>query len=122
MKIKEIGFAIYPSKDIERSRAFYEGVLGLVAPAHTENGEGGTWVEYDIGPGAAFAIGKMEGLEPSKDGPAVALEVDDFDVAMEDLRAASVVFLMEPIDTGVCRMASIADPDGNSILIHKRTV
>jgi len=122
MKIKEIGFAVYPSKDIARSRAFYEGVLGLVAPEHTEETGNSTWVEYEIGPGAALSIGKMDGLEPSKDGPSVALEVEDFDVAISELRAASVVFLMEPFDTPVCRMASIADPDGNSILIHKRTV
>lgn len=122
MKIKEIGFAIYPSKDIVRSRAFYEGVLGLTPPEHVEEngGEGGTWVEYDLGAGAAFAIGKMEGLEPSKDGPSIAFEVEDFDVAMTEIRAAGTVILMEPIETPVCRMTSIADPDGNSILIHKR--
>ena len=29
-------------------------------------------------------------------------------------------FRMGPMDTPVCRMAMILDPDGNSICIHKR--
>jgi predicted enzyme related to lactoylglutathione lyase len=83
--------------------------------------EGKSWIEYDIGPGT-LAISNMSGdlWKPSPDGPAIALEVADFDAAIAELRAAAVKFLIEPMDSGVCRMAIIADPDGNSLAIHKR--
>jgi predicted enzyme related to lactoylglutathione lyase len=58
--------------------------------------------------------------KPSADGPSVALEVGDFDGAVETLRAAKVSFAAEPMDSGVCRMAIVLDPDGNAITIHQR--
>ena len=54
------------------------------------------------------------------DGCTVAIEVEDFDAAIAALRQADVKITMEPLDTGVCQMAGIADPDGNPLLIHKR--
>lgn len=44
----EIAFTGTPVTDIERARAFYEGVLGLKP---TMEADGGLWVEYDIGNG-----------------------------------------------------------------------
>lgn len=120
MQITEIAFTGYPVTDVARARAFYEGVLKLKTGANFEH-EGKSWIEYDIGPGT-LAISNMSGEQwkPSSDGPAVALEVAEFDTAIAALRAAGVKFLIEPMDSGVCRMAIIADPDGNSLAIHKR--
>lgn len=58
--------------------------------------------------------------KPSSDGPAVPLEVEDFEAAVTHLRATAVKFHLEPMDSGVCHMAIVADPDGNSLVIHKR--
>lgn len=120
MQITEIAFTGYPVTDVPRARAFYEGVLKLKTGVTFEH-EGRSWIEYDIGPGT-LAISNMSGEQwkPSSDGPAIALEVADFDAAIAELRAAGVKFLIEPMDSGVCRMAIIADPDGNSLAIHKR--
>lgn len=118
MKIEEIAFSCYPVTDMARAREFYEGVLGLKATMDHEM-EGGHWVEYDIGEGT-LAIGKAEGMTPSPDGCSVALEVDDFDKAIEELKAANVEFNFGPLETPVCHMAFVRDPDGNSIGIHKR--
>ncbi|MCW5547766.1 MAG: VOC family protein [Opitutaceae bacterium] len=120
MQITEIAFTGYPVTDVARARAFYEGVLKLKTGATFEH-EGKSWIEYDIGPGT-LAISNMSGEQwkPSSDGPAVALEVAEFDTAIAALRAAGVKFLIEPMDSGVCRMAIVADPDGNSLAIHKR--
>lgn len=115
MKIVEIAFSAYPVTDLSRARAFYEGVLGLT-PSPTANPH---WVEYEIGP-HTLGIGSAEGWLPNKDGGSVGLEVEDFDAAIAELRAADVTFRMEPFSTPVCRMAIIHDPDGNSVLIHKR--
>jgi extradiol dioxygenase family protein len=48
MKISEIAFVAYPVIDIERSRGFYEGVLGL-QPSREFSGESYAWIEYDLG-------------------------------------------------------------------------
>jgi len=120
IQIEEIAFTGYPVTDIARARSFYEGVLGLKLTTQFEH-EGRHWLEYDLGP-ATLAISNMSGEQwkPSADGPSVALEVADFDAAVAHVRAAGVRFLLEPTDTGVCRMAIVADPDGNSLALHRR--
>lgn len=118
--ITAIAFTGYPVTDMPRSRAFYEQVLGLKSTVVFEH-DGKHWIEYDIGP-STLAISNMsaEMWKPSADGPSVALEVGDFDAGIAALKTAGVKFLIEPMDTGVCRMAIIADPDGNSLCIHHR--
>ncbi len=120
MKITAIAFTGYPVTDIVRARAFYEQVLKLSSSAVFEH-EGKHWIEYDVGP-HTLAITNMSAdvWKPSADGPVAALEVEEFDAAIAALRAAGVKFLIEPMDSGVCRMAIVADPDGNSLCIHRR--
>jgi predicted enzyme related to lactoylglutathione lyase len=120
MKISEIAFVAYPVIDIERSRGFYEGVLGL-EPSREFTGESYTWIEYDLGANT-FAVAMMPPGQwnPSADAPSVGLEVEEFDSAIAELKARSIPFDVEVMETPVCRMAVIADPDGNKITIHKR--
>jgi catechol 2,3-dioxygenase-like lactoylglutathione lyase family enzyme len=120
MKIVELAFTGYPVTDITRARAFYEGVLKLEPTRNFEN-PNGHWVEYDLG-ASTFAISNMfqEEWKSSSDGPSVAFEVEDFDSAVGDLRAGDVKFVLEPFENPGCRMTIIADPDGNSVCIHKR--
>ena len=120
MKILELAFTGYPVTDMKRARAFYEGVLKL-EPTRTFENPNGEWIEYDVGP-STVALSNMsrEEWKPSSDGPSVAFEVDDFDSAVGDLRAGDTKFVVEPFENPACRMAIIADPDGNSICLHKR--
>lgn len=118
MKILEFSFVAYPVTDIARARDFYEGTLGLTRPAKPTDHES-AWFEYEIGP-HTLSIGKHPTMKPSSDGPCVALEVEDFDAAVARLKERNARFLMEPIQTPVCRMALILDPDGNKIIVHKR--
>jgi len=117
IKVTEIAFTGYPVTDMARARAFYEGTLGL-KPASVF---GESWIEYDVGP-ATLSLASMEGWKPSKDGPSVALEVENFDEAISVLMAAGVKFNLEPMDSPVCRLAVVCDPDGNALAIHKRKV
>jgi predicted enzyme related to lactoylglutathione lyase len=119
MKITEIAFSSYAVTDIERSRIFYEDVLGLEVTMETNMGGAGHWIEYNIGAGT-LGIGRTAGWKPSGDGCTVALEVEDFDGAISELKAAKVPFRIEPMETPVCHMAIIHDPDGNPLIIHKR--
>ena len=118
MKISEFAFVVYPSTDRERSKAFYEGILGLT-PVMSLDIPGGFWVEYEIGP-HTLAIGKEPFLKPSGDGPHLALEVEDFDRTIEHLRRHNVQFAHEPFDLPGCRAAIVIDPDGNKLGIHQR--
>ncbi len=118
MRIHEIAFSCYPVTDVARARAFYEGLLGLKATQDHQTGNG-HWVEYDIGSGT-LAIGQAPGWLPSAHGCSVALEVDDFDRAVAELKAAEVEFQFGPFESPVCHMAFVRDPDGNAVGIHKR--
>lgn len=119
INVTEIAFTGYPVTDMPRARAFYEGVLGL-KPATVFDHEGKQWVEYEIA-GATLGVTNMAPeWKPSPAGPSVALEVADFDAAVAALRQAGVKFCVEPMDSSVCHMAVVNDPDGNSICIHHR--
>lgn len=119
IKAIEIAFTGYPVTDLPRARRFYETTLGL-KPSMVFGSEKEAWVEYDLGP-ATLAISNMApNWKPSADGASVALEVEDFDAAIAWLKQQAVLFRVDPFPTPVCRMAVIADPDGNSITIHKR--
>jgi predicted enzyme related to lactoylglutathione lyase len=120
IRIKEIAYTVYPVTDMPRARAFYEGLLGLKTTTVFEH-EGRHWIEYDIA-GGTLGLSNMSAdkWQPSADGPSLALEVADFAAAVAVLRGGGAKFYIEPMDTGVCEMAVVADPDGNSLIIHRR--
>jgi predicted enzyme related to lactoylglutathione lyase len=119
MKVIEIAFSSYAVTDIPRARSFYEGVLKLAMSSETNLGEQGHWIEYEIGPGT-LGIGKSPGWKPSSDGCTVALEVENFDEAVADVKGANVPIRMGPFETRVCHMLMVSDPDGNTVILHKR--
>jgi predicted enzyme related to lactoylglutathione lyase len=116
IRYDEIAFTAYAVTDLARSRKFYEEVLGLKP---TLLKEGMPWVEYDIGSGT-LGIGVSEKWKPSRDGASVALEVADFEEAIAHIKSHGVIFEMGPLETPVCHMAVLRDPDGGKICIHKR--
>ena len=50
----------------------------------------------------------------------MALEVENFEQAIAELQAAGTPFHLGPMETPVCHMAFIKDPDGNALCIHRR--
>ena len=119
LRVTEFAFTGYSVTDVARARAFYEGALNL-KPASVFEHEGKTWLEYEVGPHVLAISNMSEDWKPSPNGGGVALEVEDFDAAIAALKEKGVKFYAEPFASPVCRMALIADPDGNSICIHKR--
>lgn len=117
IRYREIAFTAYPTTDIARARKFYEGVLGLKPNASLK--PDAKWVEYDIGTGT-LGVGQSPNWPPSNDGPSVALEVEDFDAAVATLRVHKVEFLIGLLETPVCHMVAMRDPDGNRIALHRR--
>lgn len=122
MKIIDLPFTGYPVTDMKRAKQFYEGVLGLKKSRGFGQHQGDEqWVEYDIGAGClAIITGAGDKWPPSKAGAAVALEVDDFQKAVEELRAANAKFIFEPQETPMCWTAVVTDPDGNWLALHKK--
>jgi predicted enzyme related to lactoylglutathione lyase len=116
MKVNKIGFVGIPVTDIARARQFYEGVLGLEV---LEQMMGGQWIEYRIGPDT-LAIGNVgEQWRPSNEGTSAALEMDQFDEAITEMKNARIKFDADPFETPCCHMAVVQDPDGNKLIIHK---
>jgi predicted enzyme related to lactoylglutathione lyase len=118
IRYQEIAFVAYPVTDMPRARAFYEGVLGLKPNAPVKS-EKVPWIEYDIGPGT-LGIGSSPNWLPSKDGPSVALEVEDFDAAVASLKEQNTPFVIGPMELPTCHMVTVRDPDGNKLTLHKR--
>jgi catechol 2,3-dioxygenase-like lactoylglutathione lyase family enzyme len=119
MKSIEAAFAVNPVTDLKRARDFYEGTLGLKSGTVYE-GRGMSWVEYEVGSGV-LAIGPgTEQFESSAEGGSVAVEMDDFEAAIGELKSSGCTFLVEPAENSTRRVAVILDPDGNTITIRKR--
>ena len=119
MKAVEIAFTVYPVADLKRAREFYEGILGL-KPGMVYEGNGMAWVEYEVGPGVlALGFGAKQ-FKPSADGGSVALEMENFEQAIRELKERGCRFVFEPVETPVCHMAAVFDSEGNTIIIHKR--
>lgn len=121
MKVIEIAFTSYPVTDLKRARAFYEETLGLKMSRIFGDDKMG-WVEYDIGPSTLSIGNGAPDWKPSPEGGSVGLEVDDFNAAIQRLKSNGIKFRVEPMETPVCHIAVVHDPDGNSLCIHKRKV
>jgi catechol 2,3-dioxygenase-like lactoylglutathione lyase family enzyme len=114
MQIERVDFVDIPSRDVERSVAFYRDVLEL-----PQNPREPT--EFEAG-NVTLAVWKPEDKDveftPSA-AHGIALRVADVEAARAELEARGVEFVGER-DSGVCNMAFFADPDGNSLILHRR--
>jgi catechol 2,3-dioxygenase-like lactoylglutathione lyase family enzyme len=114
MRVERVDFVDVPTRDIERSVAFYRDVLEL--PQSPRNP-----TEFEAG-NVTLALWKPEdmGVEfPKSAAHGIALRVADVAVARAELEAKGVEFIGER-DSGVCNMAFFEDPDGNSLILHRR--
>ena len=115
--LKKVAFTLYPVKDAQRARAFYQDVLGLKLGSHSANG---VWTEFDLPGGGCLALFAGGEMEPSSSaGGSVAFEVEDLDALIARLKGAGVAFKAEMIHSPVCRMSVVLDSEGNAILLHE---
>ncbi len=119
MKPKAVDFVALSVSDMDRSEAFYRDVLGLdlESPRGAPGTRGNGFMEFAAG-GTAISLTALPALH---NNGIIALAVEDVRAAIEELRTRDVPILMEPLDTGDCTMAVIADPDGNQLMIHQRS-
>jgi catechol 2,3-dioxygenase-like lactoylglutathione lyase family enzyme len=113
--IERVDFIGIPSRDAERSRAFYVETLGL---RPDDNARFEIWAgETCFGIWEPTRMG-ME-FAPQKNAHP-ALHVDDVAARRAELEEKGVEFFGEILDTGVCHMAFFTDPDGNDLMLHRR--
>jgi catechol 2,3-dioxygenase-like lactoylglutathione lyase family enzyme len=113
--IEGLDFIGVPSRDAERTRAFYVETLGLRPDDRSR-------FEFWAGD-TCFGIWEPEsfGMEFTPQRQAhPALHVADVAAARAELEAKGVEFTGETFDSGVCHMAFFRDPDGNDLMLHHR--
>ena len=114
MDIERVDFASVPTRDLQRAFAWYRDVLGL-APDRRGNLE----VEA-TNVTLSFWSPEADGEEFVTNVAGLALRVPDVAAARGELEEQGVEFNGETVDTGVCHMAFFTDPDGNTLILHRR--
>ena len=108
-----------PVQDLKRADDFYGRTLGLVRNPNSSE----RWVEYELG-NVTLALVSPEAMGPDFRAEGhqlpIGLRVADVDEARSKLEAEGVEFMHGTIDSGVCRLATFSDPDGNKLQLHRR--
>jgi predicted enzyme related to lactoylglutathione lyase len=114
---RAVDFIMYSARDMRRTRSFYQKLFGFGRGEEWNN----SWSEFNTQPITLCLNGPDD--RPNRDwtgAPAIALGVEDIHAAVRACRRRRVKVLTEPVETSVCWMAFIADPEGNRICLHQR--
>ena len=104
------------TQDLPRARRFYTETLGLEIESEGEHD-----MELRAGQVTLDIFDPSSIGQPFAPSPAgLALRVDDVDAARSELEAKGVAFDGDTIVTSVCKQAWFKDPDGNSLMLHRR--
>lgn len=119
--IKETAFTGYAVTDFARARKFYGEILGLPEGMVFEHEGQVGWIEYTIPGGHTLALAQSnDQWLPSEHGGGICFEVEDLDAAVAKLKAQGVTIKLDIQDFPFCRLALIADPDGNTLALHQK--
>lgn len=104
-------------RDLEKSRAFYEGILGFEQTERPDFGFPGVW--YQIGDMQVHLIGEIPGMEratpPRGLSPAathLAFQIDDYEKVLAALQKEGLEVMGLGGEVG---QIFVQDPDGNVI-------
>jgi predicted enzyme related to lactoylglutathione lyase len=118
MKVRGTDFVLYQVTDLERSIEFYRDTLGLELESRVE---GFPWAEFKATPTTLALYQPADASSGSTGGGAsIVLAVDNVVEAIDELKAQGVTIVVPVMETPVCWMAAIVDPDGNAIGLHQR--
>jgi catechol 2,3-dioxygenase-like lactoylglutathione lyase family enzyme len=116
MNVERVDFVSFLTEDLARSKLFYTESLGLEIETEGESDMELTCGQVTLDVFDPSSIGQP--FAPSPAG--LALRVADVDAARAELEAKGVEFDGETIVTSVCKQAWFKDPDGNSLMLHRR--
>lgn len=110
MQVEQVDFVSVPTRDIERAVAWYRDVLGLPVSEVTAG-------EVEA-PNVTLSF-----WNPESDGEkfvpylaGLAVRVADVSAARRELEDKGVEF----VDEKYCHMGFCEDPDGNTVILHRR--
>ena len=114
MHVEQVDFISIPTRNVERAVAWYRDVLGL-PESDVTRGEMET-------PNVTLSFWEpeRENLPFVANEAGFALRVRDVAEAYAELREKGVEFIAEVWDSGVCHFAAFRDPDGNTLILHRR--
>jgi predicted enzyme related to lactoylglutathione lyase len=117
--IRAVDFVMYCAGHPKKTRAWYQKIFGF-SPGEEWNE---FWSEFATEP-VTFCLNgpnKARREEMDWDGaPAIAFAVEDIHEAAVVCRKQKIPILRGPVETSVCWMLFIADPEQNRIVLHQR--
>ena len=114
--VETVDFVSVLTQDIPRAKKFYAETLGLPIETEGEND-----LEFTLGQVTLDVFNPASmGQEFAPSPAGIAIRVPDVAVARAALEAKGVEFDGEIVDTGVCHFAFFKDPDGNTLMLHRR--
>jgi len=116
MKIRGTDFVLYQVSDVAKAARFYREILGLPQELYSDEWQ---WAEFNCGNVMLSLHGGVK-LPKKICGGRIALAVKDVRAAGAELERKGVRILKKPTDYSVCWAMEIADPDGNTVILHQR--
>ena len=113
MRVEQVDFVTVPTRDVNRAMAFYTDVLGLPRSEYADGEVEAPNVTL------SFWSPERDDEEFVPNAAGIAFRVADVDAAVEEARAAGAE-VVGVEDTGVCHMGFVNDPDGNTVILHRR--
>jgi glyoxylase I family protein len=114
MQVRGVHHVSINVEDVDAALGFYVGTLGLVQrPDRPDFGFPGAWL--DAGTQQVHLIG---GSTPPAQGQHFALQVDDIDAVIGELRRGGTE-VSDPVPVGPNLQAFLNDPAGNQIELHE---
>lgn len=110
---------MYCARESKSMRRWYQNLFGL------KRGEEWNeyWSEFATEPVALCINGPNRTKDAKWDWsgpPAIALAVTDIHAAAATCRKRKVRIIKGPVETSVCWMLFIEDPEGNRLVLHQR--
>jgi catechol 2,3-dioxygenase-like lactoylglutathione lyase family enzyme len=116
MQVEHVDFVSFLTQDMQRAKRFYAEILGLEIETEGESDMEFRCSQVTLDIFDPSSVGQQFAVSPA----GLALRVSDVDAARAELEGKGVEFDGETIETSVCRQAWFKDPDGNSLMLHRR--
>lgn len=122
MRIESLGHVVIKVRDVERSEAFYNGVLGMPIVARSDRGP---MTFFSLGDHHDFAVAGLgdDAEPPSGKTPGLAHVAFKIGNSLDELKDAKRILdeagiQCAPVDHEVTQSLYFADPDGNQVELY----
>ena len=115
MKFRAIDFVVVFVADMDRAVAFYRDTLGIaIAGGEVPHP---VWNELETEP---VTVALFANTDTAGSNASIGIAVDEVQAAVAELRDAGHEIALDTIETPVCYLATMHDPDGNILILHQR--